>query len=308
MQSRAVRRLISVYPRAWKARYGEEFAVLLEEHSLTLATVVDVCGWAIREHLVSIRSQIVNPRQRAVILMAYAALAALAGGVNFYWTVADTPMATAMRTHRAMSLSFQLIARAAFAAGLIVIAVAAPLVTNMVRTALASRRWNIVAWLALPVLAAVTTLAWMEAAMLLTGTRWVPTPWDVTGDWTAPAAWPALTTRWAFGVVTCVLLLLGLAASAASVTHAIRRTDVTAQPRAWLTGTAIAFTVATFAMVVGVSTWGWFSELYARADFHAINGGLFNSSNFASWLLSAITFAVASVLTIQSARSAHQPE
>jgi hypothetical protein len=144
----------------------------------------------------------------------------------------------------------------------------------------------------------------MAAAMLLTGTRWAPTPWDVTGDWTPPATWPALTTRWAFGVVTFVLFVLGLVASAAGVTHAIRRTDLTTHWRAWLTGTAIAFTVATVAMVVGMSTWGWFSERYARADFHAINGGLFNSSNFASWLLSAITFVVASVLSIQSARSA----
>jgi hypothetical protein len=304
VDARLARRLIALYPRVWKGRYADEFAGVLEAHPLTVGTVVDVCGWAIRERVLAIRSLSINARQRAVILMAYAALTALAAGVNFYWTVDGTPMADAMRAHRELALSFQVIARAAFAAGLIAIAVAAPLVVTIVRSALASGRWDTVAWLAVPVAAAITTVGWIATAMLLTGTRWAPTPWDVTGDWTAPAAWPALTTRWALAAVTFVLLLVGLAASGASVAQALRRTDLSAQPRAWLVGAAVAFTAATVAMVVGVAAWGWFSEQYAGVQFHAINGGLFNSSNFASWLLSTITFVAAVATSIQGTRSA----
>jgi hypothetical protein len=304
VQRRIVRRLIALYPRAWQARYADEFAVLLEEHALTFGTVLNVAVWAVREHLLGVRRLSMDARQRAVILMACASLAALAAGVNFYWTVDGTPMAYAMRAHPALFLSFRLIARAALGAGLIVVTVGARIVITIVRSAFATRRWGAVIPLALPMTAGIVTIAWIAASMLLTGARWVPTPWDVTGNWTAPAAWPALPTRWAFGAVTFALLVGGVVVAGASVAQTIRRTDLSKHSRTWLMATTVAFTVATLSMTAGAVMWGWFAEQYAGADFHAIDGGLFNSSNFASWLLSTIAFVAATTMSIHGTRSA----
>ena len=44
-----IRRLVGVYPRAWRARYGEEFSTLLSETPLTIRRLVDVIAAALRE-------------------------------------------------------------------------------------------------------------------------------------------------------------------------------------------------------------------------------------------------------------------
>jgi len=51
MTPRAVRRLLALYPRAWRERYGEEFAALLEAHPASARIVVDVIGGAVGAHV-----------------------------------------------------------------------------------------------------------------------------------------------------------------------------------------------------------------------------------------------------------------
>jgi hypothetical protein len=65
--------------------------------------------------------------------------------------------------------------------------------------------------------------------------------------------------------------------------------------------TSIALAVAVVLMTGGVASWGWFAQQYAPGDFHARNGGLFSSTNVASWTLSLAVFAAASVLALRSA-------
>lgn len=57
-------------------------------------------------------------------------------------------------------------------------------------------------------------------------------------------------------------------------------------------------------MTLGVLGWGLFVEHYAASDFHLRNGGLFSSTNFASWLASCIVFLAA---TVVAAKGAAQP-
>jgi len=47
-------------------------------------------------------------RQNSLALMLYASLGALAAGINFYWTVDDTPLAAAMRNYLALFTSWNL--------------------------------------------------------------------------------------------------------------------------------------------------------------------------------------------------------
>jgi hypothetical protein len=57
-----------------------------------------------------------DARQRTLVLMALAYLAAVAAGVNFYWTVSDTPLAAAMKSRPMLALSFRGVALGSLAA------------------------------------------------------------------------------------------------------------------------------------------------------------------------------------------------
>ena len=50
MNSRMIRMLLALFPRVWRARYGEEFAGFLRDHPLTLFTLYDIAACAAREH------------------------------------------------------------------------------------------------------------------------------------------------------------------------------------------------------------------------------------------------------------------
>jgi len=45
-------------------------------------------------------------RQHSLALMLYAYLGAIAAGINFYWSVDDTPLAAAMYDHSALVTSW----------------------------------------------------------------------------------------------------------------------------------------------------------------------------------------------------------
>jgi len=46
-----MKKLVSLYPRAWRARYGEEFLALLDEQPATPRVVVDLLRGALDAHL-----------------------------------------------------------------------------------------------------------------------------------------------------------------------------------------------------------------------------------------------------------------
>jgi len=46
MNARLARRLAALYPRAWRARYAEEFEAFLGAHPPGFRAVFNVVGWA----------------------------------------------------------------------------------------------------------------------------------------------------------------------------------------------------------------------------------------------------------------------
>jgi hypothetical protein len=304
MLPRLARWLVSLYPRRWRDRYGDEFVVFLEDHPYTFGAAANVVGSAAAERLRSGMGFTMNWRQRTLMMMACAYLAAVAAGVNFYWTVNDTPLAVAMRSHAGLSAAFRAVALGSFFAFGTVIAIAIPLTASVATEAIGARRWNVLALIALPFLSGVLLLVWLAGSMAMTGSRWIPTPWDVTGDWRAPAEWPALETRWTLAATTFVMMVSGLVGSAAAAAAVIRSSDFARYRPSWFKATSMVFAASVIAMTVGVALWGWFAQQYAAADFHSRNGGFFSSTKVASWAMSAVVFAAASVLAIRGAADA----
>lgn len=304
MNAWLVSRVVGLYPQEWRTRYGGEFQSFLEDHPSDLGTILNVIGWAMYERVLSLGGSKMDRREHSLALMLYAYLGAVAAGVNFYWTVADTPLAAAMHSRPGLFTSWNLVRGGSLLAALAVAMVGLPVLVTILRTALSNRRWDVVYRLAVPPCAALVTLTWMAAAASANSSHWVPTPWDVTGDWTAPQNWPPLATRWILSSVTLVLMIAGLVVSAFSVRQAIRRSDLSKCGGRWFTVSSTLLAGSVAVMALGVLIWGWLVQRYAASDFHLRNGGLFSSTNFSSWALSSLVFLVATVAAIQGSRAA----
>jgi hypothetical protein len=304
MNARLVCQLVSLYPQEWRTRYGEEFQSFLETHPSNLRAVLNVIGGAMHERVLSSGRFKMDRRQNSLALMLYAYLGAIVAGINFYWTVDDTPLAAAMHNYSALFTSWNLVRAGSLLALAAFAAVGIPVFLTIVRTTFAAQRWDVVCRLAVLPCAALVTLAWMVAAARLSGGHWVPAPWDVTGDWAAPHDWPPLATRWVLSSVTFVLMITGTVVSAISVRQAIRRSDLSMHRRLWFTAPSMLLAGSVAVMAIGALSWGWFVQEYAASDFHVRDGGLFSSTNFASWMASCIVFLAATVMAVKGARSA----
>ncbi len=303
MNVRLIRGLTRLYPPAWRSRYGEEFQNLLETDSPTPQTILNVVRWALYERFVSLCGLIMDRRQTSLALMLYTALASGAAGMNFYWTVNDTPLATAMHAHPALFAMWNSIRAGAFLAA-VTVSLAASRFLIIVRSTPNRQKRNLLRLLTVPPLAGLLLLAWLIGATVWSGGHWVPTPWDVAGDWIAPQEWPPLSTRWWLGAVTCVLMVTGFVASALSLRAAVRLTDLSQVCPAWFGAASLVLAGSVAVMTMGVLAWGHFAEQYAGLAFHARNGGFFSSTNSASWLGSLATFLTAAVTALQGVRSA----
>src|SRR5713226_2450625 len=109
MNKRIARQLAGLYPAEWRTRYGEEFQSFLETHPSNLRTILNVGVAAMREWVLSLGRLRMDQRQHSLTLMLYAYLGAIAAGVNFYWTVDDTPLAAVMHSHAALLTSWNMV-------------------------------------------------------------------------------------------------------------------------------------------------------------------------------------------------------
>lgn len=300
MKSPLARQLARLYPEDWRIRYGQEFEYLLEELPASARSIFDVIAWAIHERLRYLGEFTMDRRQHALALMLFACLVASAAGANFYWTVDDTPLAPALHAHPPLVAIWSIIRFGALLAFL----AAASLLASIVATALRAQRYDVIRWLAVPPCAAVALLIWLVAGTALSGGQWIPTPWDVGGDWTAPVGWPPLTTRWTLSSITVLLMAAGLVSTAISLRQAIRRTDVSRYTPFWFAGASIVLAASIAMMAAGVLAWGWFVEQYAASAFHARNGGFFSSTNLASWTGSLVVSLAAAGMAFRGARAA----
>lgn len=303
MNPRVARYMAALYPRAWRQRYQCEFEVLLEAYPSNIRYIANVVAWAIYERFLSLGDIPMNARQDSLTLLIFSGLSAFAAGVNFYWTVDDTPLAAAMRSHHPLFVSWTLVQIGALLLAAVAI-LSGRVFFNMARKAFANQRRDIVLRLAIPFLAAAALAAWLASAPAFTHTHWLPTPWDVAGDWIAPANWPPLATRWILGSVSFAVMIGGLLTTAISIRQAVLRTELSKHERSSFSIPSLLLVGSVVVMTVGVLSWGWFVQQYEPKDFHLRNGGLFNSTNFFSWAATSIMLFAAIVMAIKSFRSA----
>lgn len=291
-------RLVALYPRTWRDRYQEEFEAFLEAETSSPAAILNIIRAACKEHVSAFELDM-TPARRLTLLM-YACLAAMTAGVNLYWTIDDTTVGHAMRTHGALATSWRVVTWGSAAAFVAAISAAAPILRRILDAAVATRRYGTIARLAVPFCALATLVGWMS--IVVARTHWAPMPWDITGTWVAPASWPSPGTRWILGIITGCVIVCGLGTTAIALRQAVERAE---PPDSWylrliLSSLAVALTI----MAAGALAWGALAQLYVPAAFHSNAGGIFGSTIFASWIVSVALFLGAASIARHGVRSA----
>jgi len=314
MNPRLAHLLVRLYPRAWRERYGVEFTTLLQTGRGGVSTSADVFWSALLEHIFPLGGPKMNrvPRSLGAILCAY--LAVIAAGLNFYATIDDSSLVTAMQAHLGLSTAWNVVALGSVVALMGAMAMLVPLVVGAVRFALSAKRRDIVIRLLVAPSAAGILAAWVIGAAFLLGGHWAPAPWAILGDWTASADWPPLQVRWVLGSFTAVLAVCLLIASSIGIYQAIQRSRfeemrftvlrrlVAVHPLRVARIPGMVTTAAMSVMTVGVIAWGFIANLDASAAFHAYFGPM-HTTAFASWIGSVCVFAAASVVALRTSSS-----
>src|SRR5204863_144941 len=183
--------------------------------------VADVMCCAFREHLFLLGQSRMNNLQRSVIWMAYSCLAAILAGINLWWTVDDTPLVHAMQEHNLLSACWGAVEAGSLMMLIAALAAGLPTLFAILQFVRAHRRHDVLIRLALPPCIAAVLVTW--ATVIGIKLHWLPTPWDVTGDWIAPSFWPSLPLRWELSTITLMLLVVTVLGTAISVRGAINR-------------------------------------------------------------------------------------
>jgi hypothetical protein len=311
MTSRAARFLTSLYPHAWRTRYAEEFEAFLNQEKVGFGEIVDVVCCALRERIFLLGVFTMNNVQRSLAWMTYSCLAAILAGINLWWTVDDTPLASAMQQHALLSASWEAVEAGSLMMLVAALAAGLPTLFAIVQSARAHHKRGVLIRLAFPPCIAAALVIWATATGIQV--QWLPTPWDATGDWTAPAHWPPLPLRWELSTITTILLFATVIGTAISVRGAIDRSPLAEAELAlpWRARTrlsrltrAAAFPLAAsmVLMLAGVAVWGVFAEQYDPGTFHSRAGGFLGTPLVISWAGSVCLFFAAAVTGLRGAQ------
>jgi hypothetical protein len=307
MTPAAASRLLRLYPAAWRQRYGDEFAALLEDHAFSFRTLLDVL-WSAAEA----RLDPPDPGQREPAALGawmwWAWMLALAAGMVLYGMVDDSPL-SAPHAGSLLQGSWLGIEMGATLAGAAILLAGLPLAWSLLRYAVSAGRRDLLLRLAFPFAAALAFAGWVTAVVVWTGGHWGASPWAVA--FFRPD-WPAAGFRWTTASISAGLLVLGLAGSAVSVAQAMRRSDFPAlrvsgpgarvelQPLRFAAALAPWAAAGMLLMLVSAASWGLAAIRHATTAFQASSGPL-GLGAFATWLLSLMLFAAAAALSARSA-------
>lgn len=280
------RGLVRLYPRAWRERYGEEFAALLEESPPTLADAFDVLRGAFDAH---VRRQIFDGRalmmielRRSVLAVLWAWAGFVVAGVGFQKMTEYEDFIRAAREDAWVGLAFYAVVAGALTALAAILAGGAPIVFVAVRRALAEGHKDVLLLFAVPVLSLAGFVGYVFLLMRVV----------------YPALGP-LAVHDPLNVVLFLLLVgvfvLAAVASTASVSMAVARSDLDGRLFRFALFPAGITTLAVGVALSATITWG--VALLAQAPrLFWEDGGLLDTNTAVTWLAIVAAMAVSTVV------------
>jgi len=276
--------LLRLYPAAWRARYGEEFAALLEDCRPTALALLDVFLGALDAHITPFDAdgrilRMLNRPRRTAIAVFCAYVAFVVAGIGFNQMIEDD--LRTLNAHPAIAAAYYVVYWGSAVSVLAILAGALPIGLAVARRALAGRRWDIIALLAVPVVALAAWLGWTLA--LINGL-----PRAVGLD-------PSQGAKNIVWVSWVGLFVLAAIVSAAAVSIAVSRGEVAPRLYRFALGPAAVATLAMAVMLGGVVAWG----LLVRAELPAYLDLPTSPLRFpvaAGWLRDVVIMAAATLI------------
>jgi len=314
MTSRTALRLVRLYPHRWRARYGEEFAALLEQHPFSFKTFANVLCSAGEAHM---RAVMLQERDEGIVVgwVWCAWMTSVIAGLILYGMVDDSPLQTAMTESFTVAISWKIIQAGCVLAASAIAVAGLPLAWSMGLFALRERRHATYLKLAIPFISLFAFVGWMAVVLLFTRGQWAASPWAVA--FSRPY-WPSNSVRWITGSISAALLVLGCIASAASVSQLVRTSKfpdfrigfraVGLNVSPLLFATALAPWAATgiLIMLTGAVIWGLTASRLCPVAFRSLSGPL-GLSGLASWIVSTAIFGFAAAIAGQAAWRSRTP-
>ena len=281
--------LLNLYPPAWRARYGDEFAALLEDCPLTLTTFADVVLGALDARIAPqdttgrILAMINQPRRTAIAVFSAYILYVLAG-MGFQKMSEYDDFFSAAHTYGLIGTGYTVLYIGAIVSLLAVLAGGLPLAFAALRFAWANRRWDIPLLLSVPVFA--------FAALIGYGTLLLHVIGPATHTTSIHDGLGILFPLSLAGV----LVLLAIA-STAGVALAVARSEIDQRLLRYAYVPAVVTTLAMALTVAGLVMWGLGVRAYAP-DLWIGNDGLAATSTIGSWAWQVVGMVVATLVAI----------
>ncbi|HEX6121968.1 MAG TPA: hypothetical protein VFY89_02355 [Ktedonobacterales bacterium] len=297
-------RLVRLYPRAWRERYGEEFRTVLAEERLSACVVVDVALGALDarlhpERVLGRGIAVVHRLRGAEIAIFCAFIAFVVGGIGFQKMTEYDDFMDLAHSRLEVGLPFYVISYGSAALLLAILLGGLPIAFMALRQAWAARRWGVVALFAVPVvsfLALVAVFAVVAHAASLMPPRPADTP-------------PGRDDVIHFGILAGAFCLAALASTAA-VAVAIARSELPARVVRLAFVPAAGAALIMVLMCAAMLAWGLAVHADAPALFNG-NDGLVATNTARSYFfqaglmtLAALTALVAGITGLRARAAA----
>ena len=297
-----VRMVLSLYPRRWRDRYGEEFAALLIDTTAAsswparIGFMAEAGSWALDAHLHSALGtggRLMPDRiRRAVATVACAVIVFIIAGFGFAKMIEDPAYAVA-RQHAAVGASFDILRAAAVVAVVAILAGALPLAWTVIRQAIAGHRGDLIRLLLIPPAAIIGWLAVVQV---------------IVAFYRHPQAHSAANIA-----VVALIMILGAAAAVAcawATVAILRRADLAP---GLLRPEVIPMAVLSACMAVVTAadlSWGLAIRSADGTLFHSDNG-LLATPMPPSWIAGVLVLAAGTAVTaagtVRAARELRRP-
>lgn len=290
-------RLVGLYPRAWRARYGAELLAWVAERAgerrLGPLTVLDLLGGALDARLhpdlppseprANTRWTLMPDPDRLAARLRGVVLGVLCGYAAFVFAGAGYQKLTeyddfvaAAHRHAAVGAAFDTVAGASLVALAAMLAAGVPIGLAAVRQALAGRR-ELVAPLGVVALGVL----WFAGTLALLAWRAHVVPAGRMESWTHLGLW-------------IVSFALAAATGVAGAVAAVRRTQLSARLLRFAAGAAVVSTAAMAVMLAATVTWGLALRAADPALFHGAEG-IRATSTAGTWATIVAVMAAATV-------------
>lgn len=292
--------LIRLYPPAWRARYGEEYAALLAECTLTWRDYMDMLFGALDAHFLAPAAtpigegvlHMVQRVRRAEIAVFGAYIAFVVVGLKFYGQVDDSPFSTRtpagspfnfdLNLGHPLSIAWDVLAAGSLFALWAVLVGGVPIAFAVWRRSPPLRRLFIV-----PIVAFFAILLPPGVALILYATN------QSARTASSPTLSAALVIAYSLYFIAAAIV------STLAVTRAVARGDIPAPTFRFALLPAAVATAAMALMTGSVFAWGIFAQQQAPAVFDTLNP-LAGNPTLGSWLLDLAMMLVATIIAATS--------